>query len=53
MLSPASSVTTVTTMAGTPKRTPQQQQHPVQVTFPKTIVYKTSQPSRNGVGYLV
>jgi hypothetical protein len=53
MLSPASSVTTVTTMAGTPKRTPQHQQHPVQVTFPKTIVYKTSQPSRNGVGYLV
>jgi hypothetical protein len=50
MLSPASSVTTVTTMAGTPKRTAQ---CPVQVTFPKTIVYKTTQPSRNGVGYLV
>ena len=55
MLSPASSVTTVTTMAGTPKRTAQSQQGgPVQVTFPKTIVYKTTtQPSRNGVGYLV
>ena len=51
MLSPASSVTTVTTMAATPKRTPQQ---PIQVNFPKTIVYKTTQPSRNGgVGYLV
>jgi hypothetical protein len=56
MLSPASSVTTVTTMAATPKRTSsssQQQQQPVQVTFPKTIVYKTAQPSRNGLGYLV
>ena len=52
MLSPASSVTTVTTMAATPKRTPQQSS---QVTFPKTIVYKTTTttPTRNGVGYLV
>lgn len=54
VLSPATSVTTVTTMAATPKRPAQ---HPaagqMQVTFPKTVVYKTTKISRNGPGYLV